>query len=229
MNDLNQLDWQKMQGLIPAIIQNVNSGEVLMLGYMNQEALQATMDTKLVTFYSRSKQRLWTKGETSGHRMELKSISLDCDGDSLLVQIIPKGPACHLGSQSCFQPATLSDLGFLAQLINLIEERAKQNPPTSYTAQLLASGINRCAQKMGEEAVETVIAAVSKNREELVNEASDLVFHLLVMLQACELSFYELLSCLRGRHAKGVDTSGSGPWPDIFSHQDQSSIFRPST
>ncbi|MBA3536390.1 MAG: bifunctional phosphoribosyl-AMP cyclohydrolase/phosphoribosyl-ATP diphosphatase HisIE [Tatlockia sp.] len=205
MNDLEpgQLDWQKMQGLIPAIIQNANNGEVLMLGYMNQEALQATLETRLVTFYSRSKQRLWTKGETSGHRLKLKSMSLDCDGDSLLVQAIPQGPACHLGLSSCFQPAPLSQLGFLESLIKLIEERSKQNETTSYTAELLASGVNRCAQKVGEEAVETVIAAVSKNREELINEAADLVFHLLVMLQACELSFYELLDCLQRRSNHG--------------------------
>jgi phosphoribosyl-ATP pyrophosphohydrolase/phosphoribosyl-AMP cyclohydrolase len=204
MNDLelSQLDWQKMEGLIPAIIQNANNGEVLMLGYMNQEALQATLETRLVTFYSRSKQRLWTKGETSGHSLKLQAISLDCDGDSLLIQAIPQGPACHLGLASCFQPAPLSQLGFLDKLIKLIEERAKQNDSTSYTAQLLASGVNRCAQKVGEEAVETVIAAVSKNREELINEASDLVFHLLVMLEACELSFYELLDCLQKRHER---------------------------
>ncbi|MBA2656284.1 MAG: bifunctional phosphoribosyl-AMP cyclohydrolase/phosphoribosyl-ATP diphosphatase HisIE [Tatlockia sp.] len=197
--DLNQLDWQKMKGLIPAIIQQANSGEILMLGYMNEEALQSTIETKQVTFFSRSKQRLWTKGETSGKFMELQSIAVDCDGDSLLIQISSKKPACHLGSQSCFQAET-TELGFLDKLIELINLRAKQAPGSSYTAQLLASGLNRCAQKVGEEAVETVIAAVSQNREELISEAADLLFHLLVLLQACELNFYELLSCLRSRH-----------------------------
>jgi phosphoribosyl-ATP pyrophosphohydrolase/phosphoribosyl-AMP cyclohydrolase len=198
---ISQIDWQKMRGLIPAIIQNANSGEVLMLGYMNQEALQTTLQTEQVTFYSRSKQRLWTKGETSGHFLMLKAIALDCDGDSLLIQAMPKGPACHLGTSSCFRPTSESRLSFLDSLISLIKERANQGSSTSYTVQLLATGVNRCAQKVGEEAVETVIAAVSKNHEELINESADLLFHLLVLLQACELSFYELIDCLQKRHS----------------------------
>ncbi|KTC93105.1 MULTISPECIES: bifunctional phosphoribosyl-AMP cyclohydrolase/phosphoribosyl-ATP diphosphatase HisIE [Legionella] len=197
---INQLAWQKMDGLIPAVIQNANNGEVLMLGYMNQEALALTLEKGQITFYSRSKQRLWTKGESSGHSMQLKAIAPDCDGDSLLIQVIPNGPACHLGFASCFQPPINTKLGFLDRLIQLIEHRAKESSAESYTAQLLASGINRCAQKVGEEAVETAIAAVTNQRDELVNEASDLIFHLLVMLQACELSFYELLDCLQARH-----------------------------
>lgn len=202
MTDLqpSQLDWQKMKGLIPAIIQNADNGEVLMLGYMNQQALEITLESRQVTFFSRSKQRLWTKGESSGHSLSLKAISLDCDGDSLLVQVEPQGPSCHLGYSSCFQPPLESRLGFLDALIKVIQERAQSSASSSYTAQLLAEGLNRCAQKVGEEAVETVIAAVSKNREELINEATDLIFHLLVMLQACELSFYELLDCLKRRH-----------------------------
>ncbi|CDZ79026.1 Phosphoribosyl-ATP pyrophosphatase [Legionella massiliensis] len=202
MNDFqpSQLDWQKMNGLIPAIIQNANNGEVLMLAYMNEQALTVTLETRQVSFYSRSKQRLWTKGESSGHFLSLKAISLDCDGDSLLVQVEPQGPSCHLGNSSCFQPPMEFKLGILDSLIKVIEERAQSNEASSYTAKLLAEGLNRCAQKVGEEAVETVIAAVSKNREELINEASDLIFHLLVMLQACELSFYELLDCLQKRH-----------------------------
>lgn len=202
MNDLqlNKLDWQKMNGLIPAIIQNANNGEVLMLGYMNQDALQMTLQNEQVTFYSRSKQRLWTKGETSGHRMMLKSISIDCDGDSLLVQVLPAGPACHLGSPSCFQPKIQTNLAFLDSLIQLIQDRANLESSNSYTAQLLADGTNRCAQKVGEEAVETVIAAVTNNRQDLLNETADLLFHLLVMLQACELSFYDIISCLQARH-----------------------------
>ncbi|KTD25226.1 MULTISPECIES: bifunctional phosphoribosyl-AMP cyclohydrolase/phosphoribosyl-ATP diphosphatase HisIE [Legionella] len=197
---IEQLDWQKMNGLIPAIVQHANSGEVLMLGYMNREALQMTLQREQVTFYSRSKQRLWTKGESSSHFMRLKAIATDCDGDSLLIQVIPEGPACHLGFTSCFQPGIVTTLGFIDHLIKLIQNRAKERNTSSYTAQLLASGINRCAQKVGEEAVETVIAAVTHNRDELLNEAADLVFHLLVMLQACELSFYELLACLQERH-----------------------------
>ncbi|MBA2710429.1 MAG: bifunctional phosphoribosyl-AMP cyclohydrolase/phosphoribosyl-ATP diphosphatase HisIE [Tatlockia sp.] len=206
MNDFNssELDWQKMQGLIPAIIQHAKTGEVLMLGYMNQEALKATLESKLVTFYSRSKERLWVKGETSGNCLTLESISLDCDADSLLIQVSPGGPVCHLGFNSCFQQMPLAPLGFLDKLIQVIDERAKDIRFTSYTAQLLDSGINRCAQKVGEEAVETVIAAVSKNREELINEASDLIFHLLVLLKACELPFYELIDCLQKRHEKDL-------------------------
>lgn len=202
MNSLqiNRLAWQKMDGLIPAVIQNAKNGEVLMLGYMNQEALALTLEKGQITFYSRSKQRLWTKGESSGHSMQLKAVAPDCDGDSLLIQVIPDGPACHLGFVSCFQPPINTKLGFLDRLIQLIEHRAKESSAESYTAQLLASGINRCAQKVGEEAVETAIAAVTNQRDELVNEASDLIFHLLVMLQACELSFYELLDCLQARH-----------------------------
>ena len=202
MNDLrlNNLDWQKMNGLIPTIVQHANSGEILMLAYMNQEALQLTLETKQLTFYSRSKQALWRKGETSGNTMALQSIRTDCDADSLLVQVLPEGSACHLGFSSCFQPASSSKLSFLDSLIKLIQGRSEQNARESYTTQLLASGINRCAQKVGEEAVETVIAAVSKDRDELVNEATDLLFHLLVLLQACELSFYELIDCLQLRH-----------------------------
>jgi phosphoribosyl-ATP pyrophosphohydrolase/phosphoribosyl-AMP cyclohydrolase len=197
--EIKQLAWQKMDGLIPAIIQNANNGEVLMLGYMNQEALELTLAKGQVTFYSRSKQRLWTKGESSGHLLQLKAIAPDCDGDSLLIQVLPQGPACHLGFVSCFQPSISTKLGFLDRLIQLIANRAQENTAQSYTAQLLAAGINRCAQKVGEEAVETAIAAVTNQRDELVNEAADLVFHLLVMLQACELSFYDLLDCLQAR------------------------------
>lgn len=194
------LDWQKMDGLIPAVIQNSQTAEVLMLGYMNREALQINLDTKQLTFYSRSKKNLWRKGETSGNTMMVQSISADCDGDSLLVQVLPAGPACHLGFSTCFQPATPAIFSFLANLILVIQERAEKKEENSYTYQLLATGIHRCAQKVGEEAVETVIAAVTNNRAELVNEAADLFFHLLVMLQACELSFYELLECLQARH-----------------------------
>ena len=198
--EYSNLDWEKMNELIPAIIQNANTGEVLMLGYMNQEALQITLESRAVTFYSRSKQRLWTKGETSGNSLQLKSISMDCDADSLLVQVEPTGPCCHLGLTSCFQSSNQTNLGFLDELIQLIKDRANQGSKDSYTHQLLATGIKRCAQKVGEEAVETVIAALTDNREELLNETADLVFHLLVLLQACELSFYEILNCLKMRH-----------------------------
>ncbi|WED44544.1 bifunctional phosphoribosyl-AMP cyclohydrolase/phosphoribosyl-ATP diphosphatase HisIE [Legionella cardiaca] len=201
-NDINKLDWQKMKGLLPAIVQDSNTGSVLMLGYMNEEALVVSLETKQLTFFSRSKQRLWRKGETSGNTMTVESITADCDGDSLLIQVQPAGAACHLGFNTCFQPASGLKLTFLADLIEIINERANSQSTTSYTSQLLAAGINRCAQKVGEEAVETVIAAVSKNREELINESADLLFHLLVLLKISEVGFYDLLGCLRERHQK---------------------------
>ncbi|CEK10444.1 bifunctional phosphoribosyl-AMP cyclohydrolase/phosphoribosyl-ATP diphosphatase HisIE [Legionella hackeliae] len=198
---LNDLNWKKMDGLLPAIIQDNRTGKVLMLGYMNEEALAITLETKQVTFFSRSKQRLWRKGETSHNTMQVDFIAADCDGDSLLVQVTPAGPACHLGLASCFQPIE-SQFNFLHELIQLIAQRSKNSNPSSYTTQLLTSGVARCAQKVGEEAVETVIAAVGNQQEELISEASDLLFHLLVLLQACEISFYDLITCLQQRHRK---------------------------
>ncbi|CEG56579.1 bifunctional phosphoribosyl-AMP cyclohydrolase/phosphoribosyl-ATP diphosphatase HisIE [Legionella fallonii] len=197
--EINTLDWHKMNGLLPAIIQNAENGKVLMLGYMNQESLIATLTSGQLTMYSRSRKRLWRKGESSGNSMAVLHISTDCDNDSLLIQVIPKGPACHLGYNSCYQPPFNSTLGFLDGLIELINERAETNSENSYTAKLLESGIHRCAQKVGEEAIETVIAATNQNKEELVNESADLVFHLLVLLKACELSFYDVLQCLQER------------------------------
>lgn len=202
MNNLNieQLDWNKMNDLLPAIIQHAETGEVLMLGYMNPEALSASLNSAEITFYSRSKQGLWRKGETSGNRMQVKQITTDCDKDSLLIQVIPSGPACHLGYSTCFQPAVETPGVFLGELIKVISMRALCQDSQSYTAELLAAGINRCAQKVGEEAVETVIAAVSNNKEELIKETADLLFHLLVLLQASHVSFYDVLTCLQERH-----------------------------
>jgi len=199
--DINKLDWQKMDGLIPAIVQEACSGQVLMLAYMNQEALAATLASKQLTLYSRSKQRLWRKGETSGNTMAVQQISTDCDNDSLLVQAIAAGPACHLGFTTCFPHSTLPSLSFLTTLTQVINERARQADSTSYTSQLLTDGINRCAQKMGEEAVETVIAAVSHNRLELISETADLLFHLLVLLQICDVEFTDVVNCLQQRHS----------------------------
>jgi phosphoribosyl-ATP pyrophosphohydrolase/phosphoribosyl-AMP cyclohydrolase len=197
--EINTLDWQKMSGLLPAIIQNAENGNVLMLGYLNQEALIATVTTGQLTLYSRSRKRLWRKGETSGNTMAVQHISTDCDSDSLLIMVIPKGPACHLGHTSCYQPACHSAIGFMTDLIEIINDRAETQDENSYTAQLLGAGVNRCAQKVGEEAVETVIAAVNDDNEEFINECADLVFHLLVLLKACELSFYDVLQCLQDR------------------------------
>ena len=202
MSNLNidQLDWNKIGDLIPAIIQHAETGEVLMLGYMNRDALSASLSTKEVTFYSRSKQRLWRKGETSGNTMMVKQITPDCDNDSLLIQVIPKGPACHLGYLTCFQPAVETPSVFLDELIKIIADRTTSQDPQSYTSELIAAGINRCAQKVGEEAVEAVIAAVSNNTAELITETADLLFHLLVLLQVSHVSFYDVLTCLQQRH-----------------------------
>ena len=204
--DIHSLDWQKMNGLLPAIIQNAFNGQVLMLGYMNKEALLASMTSGQLILYSRSRNRLWRKGETSGNTMALLHITTDCDNDSLLIQVTPKGPACHKGHVSCYQPPIDSTLGFLDELVVLINERALDLDEQSYTAQLLDSGIQRCAQKVGEEAVETVIAALSGNPEELINESADLIYHLLVLLKATELSFYDVLSCLKNRNHKNPAT-----------------------
>lgn len=198
--DMQQLDWEKMDRLIPVVAQDALSGQVLMLAYMNQEALTETIKTKQLTLYSRSKQRLWRKGETSGNTMNVQQISQDCDGDSLLIQVTPAGPACHLGFTTCFQPNYSPPINFLTTLIKVIAERASQADHNSYTNQLIADGMNRCAQKVGEEAVETVIAAVSNNRDELINETADLLFHLLVLLQSCHVEFDEVLNCLQQRH-----------------------------
>ena len=200
--EIDSLNWQKMKGLLPAIIQNAENGKVLMLGYMNQEALLATVTTGQLTMYSRSRKRLWRKGESSGNSMSVHHISNDCDNDSLLIQVIPKGAACHLGYNTCYQPESSFVLGVMDSLIELIQHRAEQNIEGSYTAQLLESGINRCAQKVGEEAVETVIAAMSSSKEDLVNESADLIFHLLVLLKISEVSFYEVLQCLHNRDRK---------------------------
>ncbi|RLM04564.1 bifunctional phosphoribosyl-AMP cyclohydrolase/phosphoribosyl-ATP diphosphatase [Gibbsiella quercinecans] len=196
-----QLDWEKTDNLMPAIIQHAVSGEVLMLGYMNPAALAATEESGKVTFFSRTKQRLWTKGESSGNFLNVVSITPDCDNDTLLVLANPVGPTCHQGTSSCFHPAT-SDWGFLYQLEQLLAERKNASPDTSYTAKLYASGTKRIAQKVGEEGVETALAATVHDREELTNEASDLIYHLLVLLQDQDLDLSKVIGCLRARHQK---------------------------
>jgi phosphoribosyl-ATP pyrophosphohydrolase/phosphoribosyl-AMP cyclohydrolase len=197
----NQLDWEKTDNLMPAIVQHAVSGEVLMLGYMNQEALAATEQSGKVTFFSRTKQRLWTKGESSGHFLNVVSITPDCDNDTLLILVNPIGPTCHLGNTSCFYPAN-SDWGFLYQLEQLLAERKTASPDSSYTASLYASGTKRIAQKVGEEGVETALAATVNDREELTNEASDLIYHLLVLLQDQDLDLSKVIGRLRERHQK---------------------------
>jgi phosphoribosyl-ATP pyrophosphohydrolase/phosphoribosyl-AMP cyclohydrolase len=206
MSDLNtdfsRLDWSKGDGLLPAIVQHWLTGEVLMLGYMNADALAHTLSSGQVTFFSRSKQRLWTKGESSGHVLALKSARIDCDGDTLLLQAEPQGPTCHLGTSSCFgeRADVAPPLGFLATLDRLVEQRAADRPAGSYTTRLFEDGIRRIAQKVGEEGVETALAAVVQDDEALLGEAADLVFHLMVALRARGLSTSDVCRVLEARH-----------------------------
>lgn len=196
---LAQLDWVKTDGMMPAIVQHAVSGEVLMHGYMNQEALTKTLEIGKVTFWSRTKERLWTKGETSENYLNVVSITPDCDNDTLLILANPIGPTCHLGTSSCFSPAA-PDWTFLYQLEQLLAERKHADPKSSYTASLYASGTKRIAQKVGEEGVETALAATVNDRHELTNEASDLIYHLLVLLQDQDLNLSTVIDNLRQRH-----------------------------
>ena len=193
------LDWDKTEGMMPVIVQHNVSGEVLMHGYMNPEALEKTLAEGNVTFFSRTKNRLWTKGETSGNFLQVVSITPDCDNDTLLVLANPIGPTCHLGTTSCFSPA-VPEWTFLYQLEELLASRKTADPESSYTARLYASGTKRIAQKVGEEGVETALAATVNDRDELTNEASDLVYHLMVLLQDQNLDFSAVINNLRDRH-----------------------------
>ena len=183
------IDWQRGQGLVAAVVQDSATGSVLMLGYMDRSALELTLASGLVTFYSRSRQRMWTKGETSGNRLELVSIAPDCDGDALLVRVRPLGPTCHSGSQSCFGEAPGDALDSLDQVI---AHRERERPAGSYTSSLFDAGARRIAQKVGEEGVETALAAVAQDDDALLGEAADLVFHLLVLLRARGLGLDDL-------------------------------------
>jgi len=206
MSDLNvdfsRLDWPKGDGLLPAVVQHWLTGEVLMLGYMNTEALAETQRSGKVTFWSRSKRRLWMKGESSGHVLVLKSIRVDCDADTLLVQAEPHGPTCHLGMSSCFGEDVRPPLGFLAELDALVAQRHVERPQGSYTTKLFEAGTRRIAQKVGEEGVESALAAVAQGDEELLGEAADLVFHLTVLLRARGLSLADAVAVLAKRHAE---------------------------
>ncbi|ENU1225820.1 MULTISPECIES: bifunctional phosphoribosyl-AMP cyclohydrolase/phosphoribosyl-ATP diphosphatase HisIE [Providencia] len=195
----SQLAWQKVDKLMPVIVQHAVSGDVLMLGYMNPEALKVTLDSRKITFFSRTKQRLWTKGETSNNFLNLVDIYPDCDSDTLLALALPDGPTCHNGTQSCFAPAQ-SDWGFLFELETLLKERKTASPESSYTARLYASGTKRIAQKVGEEGVETALAATVNDRAELTNEAADLMYHLMVLLQDQELDLSTIIKRLKERH-----------------------------
>lgn len=204
---VESLDWDKTDGLLPAIIQDADSLRVLMVGYMDRDALRATQSTGLVTFFSRSKQRLWTKGETSGHVLELVGVQGDCDSDALLVLARPRGPTCHLQRASCFPsapavsaPTPQGDVGFLAELDALIATRASQRPEGSYTTRLFEAGVRRIAQKVGEEGVETALAGVAQNDAQLLGESADLIYHLVVLLHSRGLSLTDAVQVLEQRH-----------------------------
>ena len=194
------LAWEKGDGLLPAIIQDVNTGQVLMLGYMNADALAKTLDLKKVTFYSRSKDRLWTKGETSGNWLDFVSAEMDCDADTILIQARPHGPVCHTGSKTCFNNHSASTTGFLDQLSALIGLRHRAMPENSYTTSLFRDGTARIAQKVGEEGVELALARMKNDREETKNEAADLLFHMMVLLEDSGLAFSDVVEVLQSRH-----------------------------
>ena len=197
--NLTQVDFAKSE-LIPAIVQDARTGVILMQGFMNQESLEVTFDKQKVTFYSRSKNRLWTKGETSENYLEVVSVHTDCDYDSILVLANPLGPTCHLGTQSCFGDATKPSLSFLAQLEQVIVSRKNDDPEKSYTASLFAKDLSRSCQKVGEEGVEVALAAMKHDNEELTNESADLLYHLIVLLQRQGLELQDVVACLQGRH-----------------------------
>lgn len=199
MNELD-LDWKKGGGLLPAIVQDARSGAVLMLGYMNAEALARTQQGGKVTFYSRSKQRLWMKGETTGRHLLLRSVRADCDNDALLIQAEPIGPTCHQGTRSCFGDGSEPGLAFLAVLDALVAQRARELPGGSYTTALFQKGVRRIAQKVGEEGVETALAATTGDDAELLDESADLLFHLIVLLRARGKSLADVVERLRTRH-----------------------------
>jgi len=195
-----KLDFEKGNGLIPAIIQDASSQKVLMLGYMNEEALNKTISENRVTFFSRTKDRLWTKGESSGNFLEVVSMKEDCDQDALLIQVNPVGPVCHKGTDTCWGEKNEVTYGFLSNLESVIKDR-KENPnESSYTSSLFKKGINKIAQKVGEEAIETVIEAKDENDELFINESADLLYHYLILLQAKGFMLKDIVACLEKRH-----------------------------
>ena len=215
MTGVTKLDWDKGDGLLPAIVQDATSGAVLMLGYMNPEALAATQATGRVTFWSRSKGRLWIKGETSGHFLDLKHIAADCDGDTLLILAEPTGPACHLGTPTCWgksPPQSVAQrTAFLGILERVVAQRAATRPAGSYTAKLLSEGTRRIAQKVGEEGLELALAGVAQSDPEIIGEAADLLYHMLLLLQVKGLSLSQVIVELEARHAARDDAGVEEP------------------
>ncbi len=200
--NIEDLAWDKMNGLIPAIVQDAFDGRVLMQGYMNRDALRVTFESGQVTFWSRSRETLWTKGETSGHYLDLVDIHPDCDADCLLIRARQEGPTCHLGLDTCFdmESKVMPELAFLADLEQVIAKRDEERPAGSYTTSLLESGIKRIAQKVGEEGVETALAAAAGEDDEVLNESADLIYHLMVLLRSRQLDLGSLVEVLKTRH-----------------------------
>ena len=195
-----ELDFEKVNGLIPAVVQHAATKQVLMLGYMNQEALDITQSSGKVTFYSRTKERLWTKGESSGHFLLVETIVADCDGDTLLIKALPQGPTCHLGTTSCFGEQEKDSLGFLLRLQEIIKDRHHNPNDESYTSSLFAQGVSKISQKVGEEAVEVVIEGVNKNQKQLKEESADLLYHLMILWEESGLALQDVVEVLEQRH-----------------------------
>jgi len=195
-----KIKFDQNTGLVPAIIQDRDTKNVLMLGYMNQEAFDKTLQTKKITFFSRSKKRLWTKGEESGNFLHLVAIENDCDNDTLLVSVIPQGPTCHKGTDTCWGSENVQNFGFLTALENIIQDRKENRQETSYVASLFKNGINKIAQKVGEEAVEVVIEAKDNDDTLFINESADLLFHYLILLQAKGFKLNDIVKVLKSRH-----------------------------
>ncbi|WP_143961559.1 bifunctional phosphoribosyl-AMP cyclohydrolase/phosphoribosyl-ATP diphosphatase HisIE [Litoribacter populi] len=196
------IDFEKVNGLVPAVVQDAFSNKVLMLGYMNQEAIDKTLETGKVTFFSRTKERLWTKGETSGNFLNLVSMEQDCDRDTLLVKVEPVGPVCHTGADTCFKEENKSKTAFIDHLRTVIKNRKENPSDKSYTSSLFQKGINKVAQKVGEEAVEIVIEAKDDNKDLFMGEAADLLFHYLILLEAKGYTLDEVMEVLMERHKK---------------------------
>lgn len=200
--NINELAWQKMDNLIPAIIQHNATGAILMQGFMSQESLAATLDSGKATFFSRSKQALWVKGETSGNFLNVEQVLCDCDQDSLLIACTPIGPSCHLGTESCFPEQKLTQQNFLSQLEQVIASKKGDDPKESYTAHLFSRGTTKMAQKVGEEGVEVALAAVAETKEDLLGECADLFYHTLVLLADQKIDLSEVMAVLQERHNK---------------------------
>lgn len=195
-----KIDFKKMNGLVPAIVQDALTNKVLMLGYMNEEAYQKTLVSKQVTFFSRRRNEIWTKGETSGNYLDLVDITLDCDADTILVKANPTGPVCHTGKDTCFDEVNKTGLEFLNHLDALIADRKKNMPEDSYTTTLFKKGLKKISQKVGEEATEVVIDAIAKDKDRLLEESADLVYHLLVLLNFFDLNIVDVINVLESRH-----------------------------